>query len=845
MFHNWNKTEWIHRLILLILPLLFVALMLSQNDIYGSLTDWLSQHITFPDYFRMIFQETGQLFPDFSLNLGGGQNFAQYTYYGLLRPDVLISFFLPGIAMRDIIVTASICYMLLSIQLFYQWMKTKVKTPWILLFVSCLFALSGPLLFHSHRHIMFISYFPGLLLCLIGTDHYLERKKTFLLVTGVFFMIITSYFFSVAGLVVTGIYSIYAWMKRYPQGTWKAFFIYILKYIGWLLAGVLVSCFYLIPTAYAMLLQTRPALEHPSLAALFIPKTGFSAMLYDDYNIGLTAISIAAVVYGFVKKNKAGRLLSLFLLLIICIPLCQYVLSGMQYVRAKSLIPFLPLAVMLIGIMLEDWQHSEKKFPWWILIICLLQAFGLKSNRLKELFAADILLMLLLFLILRKTQWKKYFIVYLIVPAFVCMQLNVKEDFVTNTAMKKVTSATKTKLISKTLDTYPGLYRLDDASTSYSVNRVEDIRQFKTTQYSSNSNIDYNEFYYTIMKQPMLNRNHVIMSSVENPYFSGFMGVRFLYDQGKGKPNRYGYHTVLKKKTKFIEENENVMPLAYVSYDKISRRQFDSYSYPYSIEALYMNTVVEDDLPDVSFYQSVHKVKPSFTLSDISDNVKIEKVKKGMRIKSEGKGRMKLSLKEPLLANQLLIIRSNIADIEQGNSRDTTVAINRIHNKKTATSAVYASSKADFEYVIGDTNGLHDLTFEFTKGSYTLENFEFYISDASLMKARKAAVTEMKVKNTDGSLLSGNVNARDDGVFVTSIPYQKGLQIYIDGQKAAAKKVNTAFLGADIKQGNHLIEIRYTMPGKALGIFVSGGALAVLVIIWGWNRKKSWKLGKK
>lgn len=164
-----------------------------------------------------------------------------------------------------------------TIQLFYQWMKTKVKTPWILLFVSCLFALSGPLLFHSHRHIMFISYFPGLLLCLIGTDHYLERKKTFLLVTGVFFMIITSYFFSVAGLVVTGIYSIYAWMKRYPQGTWKAFFIYILKYIGWLLAGVLVSCFYLIPTAYAMLLQTRPALEHPSLAALFIPKTGFSA----------------------------------------------------------------------------------------------------------------------------------------------------------------------------------------------------------------------------------------------------------------------------------------------------------------------------------------------------------------------------------------------------------------------------------------------------------------------------------------------------------------------------------------------------------------------------------------
>ncbi len=845
MFQNLKKTEWIHRVILLIMPLLIVAMLLSQNEIYGSLTDWLSQHITFPDYFRILFQEEGLLFPDFSMNLGGGQNFAQYTYYGLLRPDVLLSFFLPGIAMKDIVITASLLYMLIAIQLFYQWMKNKIKESWILLFISCLFAMAGPLLFHTHRHIMFISYFPGLLLCLIGTDQYLEKKKTFWLVIGVLLMIITSYFFSVAGLVVTGIYSIYAWMKRYPHGTWIEFFWYILKYIGWLLLGVLISAFYLLPTAYAMLLQIRPALQQPALIELFIPKSGFSSMLYDDYNIGLTAISIPALLYGFVKNNKANRLLSLFLLLIICFPLCQYVLSGLQYVRPKSLIPFLPLIVMLIGFMLEDWQYEKKRFPWWILAISLFQFFGLKSVKIKELFIIDMLLLVVLLLILRQKRWKKCLFIYLIIPVFVCLQVNVKEDFVSNNIMKKVNNATKTKMIQKTLDTYPGLYRMDDASSSYTANRVEDLRQYKTTQYSSNSNIDYNDFYYNIMKQPMLNRNHVIMPSVENPYFSGFMGVRFLYDQGKGKETRYGYNTVMKKKTKFIEENRDVMPVAYVSYDVISRRQFNTYSYPYSIEALYMNTVVENDLPDKSFYQSVRKFEPELTLVKKSDNIEIKKTDKGIRIISNGKGKLKLALNEPLQDNQLLIIRCNIDDIEKASSRDTTVAINGIHNKKTATSAVYASDKSDFEYVIGEEQGVQELNFSFTKGSYTLKDFEFYVSDASLLKERKQSVTALEVREKDGTVISGEVNARDDGMFVTSIPYQKGLQIYIDGEKVLTEKVNTAFIGAKIKKGKHQIDIKYTMPGKAIGLSVTGAAFIVIICIWTWKKKKDWKTEMK
>ena len=57
MLHRWSKIEWIHRSVLLILPLLFLAFTIYLNGSYGSLVDWVSQHIAFPDYFRKIFYE--------------------------------------------------------------------------------------------------------------------------------------------------------------------------------------------------------------------------------------------------------------------------------------------------------------------------------------------------------------------------------------------------------------------------------------------------------------------------------------------------------------------------------------------------------------------------------------------------------------------------------------------------------------------------------------------------------------------------------------------------------------------------------------------------------------------
>lgn len=101
-----------------------VFLITGSDYIYGSSVDWLSQHSVLPDYFRQSFYDTGRLFPEFNLNLGAGQNAYNFSYYGFMNPIILISYFLPNVQMALYISISSIVVVLLSIYIFYFWLKS-------------------------------------------------------------------------------------------------------------------------------------------------------------------------------------------------------------------------------------------------------------------------------------------------------------------------------------------------------------------------------------------------------------------------------------------------------------------------------------------------------------------------------------------------------------------------------------------------------------------------------------------------------------------------------------------------------------------------------------------------
>ena len=160
-----QKFTWRNAITLLLLLTagsILILLLIPSGSWFGSETDWYSQLVTIADYMRKNFYATGSLFPDFT-GLGGGTNFFSLSYYGFMRPDVLISYLFPHVEMEWFIQGYAIFEILLGGGLLYYWLHRKGFSDFTS-FACGFFYLSANCFFQAHRQIMFVNYLPFLLM---------------------------------------------------------------------------------------------------------------------------------------------------------------------------------------------------------------------------------------------------------------------------------------------------------------------------------------------------------------------------------------------------------------------------------------------------------------------------------------------------------------------------------------------------------------------------------------------------------------------------------------------------------------------------------------------------------
>ena len=221
---------------------------LGITNLNASIVDYNSQHAVIPDYFRKLFLETKQIFPGFAFNIGAGENIYNLSYYGLFSPIIMFSYLFPKLSMINYIQIAMLIITITSVVLMYYFLRSKFNNKYTFL-GTLLFLLSAPLIYHTHRHIMFINYMPFLLMGLIGID---KNKKT-MIALSVFLMIMTSYYYSVCGIIALSIYYIYKYYEDNKIVKSKVFIRDLLKYIYLVIVGILLSCVLILPTMYVIL----------------------------------------------------------------------------------------------------------------------------------------------------------------------------------------------------------------------------------------------------------------------------------------------------------------------------------------------------------------------------------------------------------------------------------------------------------------------------------------------------------------------------------------------------------------------------------------------------------------
>lgn len=99
----------------------------------------------------------------------------------------------------------------------------------------------------------------------------------------------------------------------------------------------------------------------------------------------------------------------------------------------------------------------------------------------------------------------------------------------------------------------------------------------------------------------------------------------------------------------------------------------------------------------------------------------------------------------------------------------------------------------------------------------------------------KLKADSLNITKFDETLIEGNINASDNGILYTSVNYDKGWSVYIDGEKVSADKIydigNGALLGVEITKGEHTVKLKYSPQGLTEGCIISIVALLMLLII--------------
>ena len=123
-----------------------------------------------------------------------------------------------------------------------------------------------------------------------------------------------------------------------------------------------------------------------------------------------------------------------------------------------------------------------------------------------------------------------------------------------------------------------------------------------------------------------------------------------------------------------------------------------------------------------------------------------------------------------------------------------------------------------------------------------------YALDKSLFDKSISTISSQSLKITKFSetRIEGTVNAASDGIFMLTIPYDKGWQIRVDGDIVQADSLDNALLSFNLTAGSHQITLTYVPEWFFIGLLISLVSVLILLVIyqvpWGPGRRdQSWR----
>lgn len=119
-----------------------------------------------------------------------------------------------------------------------------------------------------------------------------------------------------------------------------------------------------------------------------------------------------------------------------------------------------------------------------------------------------------------------------------------------------------------------------------------------------------------------------------------------------------------------------------------------------------------------------------------------------------------------------------------------------------------------------------------TEGSVSLSG-NLYRLDETVLEETVNTLKDgcLQVTSHSATQICGTVTAAQDGTFFTTIPYEAGWTVKVDGQEVTTRAALDTFLAVDLTAGTHTIEMNYVPEGFTFGWQASLASLLLFALI--------------
>lgn len=812
--------------------------------------------------------------PMMDYTIGQGEDIiTTFANYGLGDPLVLLAALLPAGGQWTEYVYGFLTLLRLYLSgaaflIYCEGMKQqrRFSVYGALIYCFCGFAL------WSVKDPFFLNAMIYLPLVFLGLEAVLRRKSPLLLISSVFFSIVSGYYFfymtAIAGICYFGVRSFLRHGRDIKEICKEALHCFLASAGGLLLSGVL-----FVPCIFGYLESSRGEAYVSASSLLFYPLEYYKNMFLHFIRVtgnddagAVCYFSMAVVVFFscgllLLRKEKKYRRLKICVLisiLAVASPLAGYVFNGFGYITNRFMfIPAFLLSLVFVITMpsLLCMERGDKKkmifmSGGYALLCCLLTGReGIWHTGFMLLFLALTLSSLCL---IRKKRWREralwgLLLLNLIVNGnlmYGTMGTGMSDAYMDAGSVKRAYESEGVKAVAEDLDSLERIDVMTDGgeNPNRSVAGIPQSYNGISVYYSVISS-GYSAYMKSMENAPDLMYTHRILGNDGRSILENLANVHYVVT-GNESSVPYGFSLYRDcGKGEKVYKNNNPASIGYTYDTYVKEEKFDSadvidrQNTLLSAAVLESGSGLEEEAAQSETVKSGQILHEWTSLPFEMSDVKHMKWKGGKLKVKKKNGTFSITFQRKMDCEYYLRL-SGLELCDPGrNTAWANVSLGDLSKSFLISDRTYDFYFGRKDYLVNlgslpeEKEGQAEtLSFRINgPADYRLENIELAEVPVKGL-ARKVAERNQEslrgVEITAGGL-TGSLELYREKLLCLAVPYKKGYTLLVDGRKTETGRVNKMYLGALIPEGKHKIVLRYVTPGIR-----TGGILTILGLVY-------------